>query len=333
MDRTMHKNLLAAALAMLALPVAAQGRTILLVNDDGLTSNVVALHAALEAAGHDVIVSVPCRNQSGMGAAIQVGRFLAPLAQPCRNDAAQAGDPGAGPMTRADLPPGAFHYIDGTPVMALLHGLQLASTGRWGAAPDLVLSGPNEGQNLGGVILTSGTVSVAQTAVLQGLPAIALSAGLGSEGDGDLANPLSPEIARLVVALLAALEGRAGDGPLLPQGMALNVNFPDELAGAEWRLTRVGSYNAYLPAYTPDMAATATPEQREGAARRGIDLPALPGISFAVNTAEPLPGQRNDEAVVNRQHITVSPLQAGYEALPAAQTVRWQLAELLSAGE
>jgi broad specificity polyphosphatase/5'/3'-nucleotidase SurE len=41
-----------------------------LVNDDGLTSNIKATYDALKAAGHDVIVSVPCTGQSGRGAAI-----------------------------------------------------------------------------------------------------------------------------------------------------------------------------------------------------------------------------------------------------------------------
>lgn len=327
----MLKRLLAAAaLTALAVPGAVQARHILITNDDGLTSNVVALHHALEAAGHDVIVSVPCRNQSGMGAAILVARPLVALEQPCRNGAAQVGDPGAGAMTRADLPAGDFYYIDGTPVMALLHGLYQASAGRWGGPPDLVLSGPNEGQNVGAVILNSGTVSAAQVAAGQGLPAIALSAGSNSTDD-DLANPLSVELADLVLDLLAALEQRAGDGPLLPAGLALNVNFPDELAGAQWRLTRVGSYSAYLPAFTPDMAATASPAQRESAAQRGITLPSLPGIAFNRNTAEPLLHQVDDESVVNRQHITVSPMQAGYEAAPLETVVRWHLAGLLGA--
>ncbi len=40
--------------------------------DDGLTSNVKALYEALKADGHDVIVSVPCTNQSGDGRGDQV---------------------------------------------------------------------------------------------------------------------------------------------------------------------------------------------------------------------------------------------------------------------
>jgi len=318
------------ALVALAQPGAAQARNILITNDDGLTSNVVALHAALTAAGHDVIVSVPCQNQSGMGAAILIARPLSPLADNCLNDAARAGDPGAGTMTREGLAPEDFHYIDGTPVMALLHGLQLAQTSRWGAMPDLVLSGPNEGQNVGAIILSSGTVSAAKTAAVHGLPAIALSAGSNSEGH-DLANPLSGDVAQLVVELVAALEEMAGDAPMLPRGLSLNVNFPDDLAGAEWKLTTIGSYNAYLVGYTNDMAANASPTLQAMAARSGATLPSLPGISFDFNTAEPLPEQLADESVVYRQHIAISPMQAGYDLNAVTETGEWELDELLAA--
>lgn len=327
----MHKSFLViTALFALAQPGAAEARNILITNDDGLTSNVVALHAALTAAGHDVIVSVPCHNQSGMGAAVNIARPLAPLAGPCLNDAARTGDPGAGAMTREGLAPGDFYYIDGTPVMALLHGLYLAETDRWGGLPDLVLSGPNEGQNVGAIILTSGTVSAAQAAAVQGLPAIALSAGANTEGH-DLANPLSADTARLVVDLVAALDEKAGTGPMLPRGLSLNVNFPDDLADAEWKLTRVGSYNAYLVGYTADMAATASPTLKAMAAQRGATLPSLPGISFDFNTAEPLPHQLDDESVVYRNNIAVSPMQAGYEPNVSAELAEWQLDELLAA--
>lgn len=96
----------AATLSLFA--VEAQASNIVLTNDDGLTSNVVALYHALTEAGHDVVVAVPCTNQSGMGAALRIGQPLFPLEDACLNDAAQAGDQGAGPMTRGGLPEGDF---------------------------------------------------------------------------------------------------------------------------------------------------------------------------------------------------------------------------------
>lgn len=329
----MRITLALAAALLAALPSHAQARTILLTNDDGLTSNLVALYHALKNAGHDVIVSVPCTNQSGMGAALRIGQPLPALDQACLNDAAREGDPGAGPMTRSDLPPDDFYYVNGTPVMALLYGLDVAGRERWNAEPDLVLSGPNEGQNIGAIILSSGTVSNAQFAAVRGLPAIALSAGGNTESE-DLDNPLSDEVARLSVELVATLEEKAGDGPLLPRGIALNVNFPDDLEGAQWRLSQVGNYNAYAIGFTTNMAETASPTMRAMAQARGMEVPPLPGISFEINQADPAPDQMNDESIVYRTHIAISPMQAGYAAPPSGTAIaEGQLSDLLAPSE
>jgi len=320
--------------ALVAAPAGASARNIVLSNDDGLSSNLIALYHALKAAEHDVVVSVPCTGQSGQGAALAIGQPLVPLTAPCINDAAQPGDPGAGPMTREDLPQGDFYYVNGTPIMALLQGIELVGMERWGAEPDLVLSGPNEGQNVGAIVLSSGTVSNVQYAALRGLPAIALSAGANTEGE-DLANPLSVEVARLSLDLIAVLEKKAGAGPLLPRGVSLNVNFPDKLEGAQWRLSRIGTFNAYSVGFTGNMAESASPTIRAMAAARGMEIPQLPGINFDFNTGPPAAGQENDESILSRQHITVSPMQAGYDLHPAAaDLIGWNLADLfLPAGE
>lgn len=308
-----------AALALLAQPGIASAKNIVLTNDDGLTSNVLALYKALKEDGHDVIVSVPCQNQSGMGAAIIVGRPLTPLKQACLAGAAEAGAPAAGPMTRKGLPEGDFFYVDGTPVMSMLYGVDVLGQERWGAAPDLVLSGPNEGQNVGAIVLSSGTVSNAQYAAVRGLPAIALSAGARTVDEEGLAHPDSARVAELSSDLVEALAERAGEGPLLPQGIALNVNFPDTLGNADWQLSRIGTYNAYDMAFAQDMAASASPVMKAMAAERGMKIPSLPGLSFGMNAAEPTADQSRDESVVYRGAIAVSPMQAGYEASAADQ--------------
>lgn len=118
------------AAACLVTTDAAYARNIVLTNDDGLTSNVVALYRALKAEGHDVIVSVPCANQSGMGAAAYFSRPMTVLTEACLNGAASAGEPAAGRMTRNDLPQGDFFYVSGTPVMALLYGLDIVGQRR-----------------------------------------------------------------------------------------------------------------------------------------------------------------------------------------------------------
>lgn len=310
-------NLMRSILPLLAVvgvtsPTAA--RNIVLTNDDGLTSNVVALYRALKAEGHDVVVSVPCSNQSGMGAAVYFGRPIAALAASCRNGAAMPGDPGAGAMTRAGLPANDFHYVSGTPVMATLYGIDVVGHSRWGGAPDLVLSGPNEGQNVGAIILGSGTVSNAQYAALRGIPAIALSAGANSSDDEGLDNPVSRIVAERAVELVRELDRTARGKPILPAGMALNVNFPDNPQDAPWRVTRIGSYNAYVVRFTDNMARDASPTMQAMARKHGAAVPELPGIAIDMNGAAPSPAQASDESVVYKTAIAVSPMRAGYDA-------------------
>jgi 5'-nucleotidase len=316
---------LIAALAVLLQSASALARNIVLTNDDGLTSNIAALYLALKAQGHDVVVSVPCSGQSGMGAAINFTRPLGPLRADCLNGAGKAGEPGAGPVTRPGFERD-FYYVDGTPVMALLHGLDVLAMKRWGRAPDLVLSGPNEGQNVGYVVLTSGTVSNAQFAATRGIPAIALSAGENTRDDPGLANPLSPEIARLSAEFVQQLDQRAGTGPVLPPGVALNVNFPDELAGARWKATRIGTFGYYQLGFAENVAKAATPETQASARARGMTLPELPGVTIHRNASEPRPDQANDEAVVIGKNISVSVMQIAYDHDPA--TWRWLRAYL-----
>ena len=49
------------------------------------------------------------------------------------------------------------HYVNGSPVMACLYGLDVVAQRKWNRAPDLVVSGPNEGNNAGLVNNSSGT--------------------------------------------------------------------------------------------------------------------------------------------------------------------------------
>lgn len=286
--------LIALALAAGCVGTQACAATIVLTNDDGLTSNVRALYSALKEVGHDVIVAVPCTNQSGMGAAIHVHGVPPRLEENCRNGAAKAGDPSAGPMTKAGVDRDWF-YVSGTPVMALMFGLDVAARQRWNAAPDLVISGPNEGQNAGPIVISSGTIGNAQFALLKGIPAIAVSAGTATAGDGDLANPASSAVAGHTVRLVERLVAAAGSSPLLPHGIALNVNFPDRLDDLRWKQARIGTYSSFIGAY------------RAGTA----DAPAQ--LVFGSNPVPPTPDQQDDEAAVVREAAAISVMKAGFE--------------------
>ena len=284
-------------------------RNIVISNDDGLTANVKALYDALKAKGHDVIVAVPCPQQSGMGGAIKVFEPLPPLSADCVGKAGRVGDPGAGPMTREGFARD-FYYVDGTPVMALLYGIDIAAQARWGKPPELVLSGPNVGQNPGAIVVSSGTVSVAQYAMMRGIPAIALSAGEYTASGDDLLNPLSAIVAKRSLELVDRLEAASHGGPLLPPRSGLNVNFPDEPAAARWKLTRIGTYSKYELFFVPDLP-TAMGEEKS-------DQPARPGLFGRLSDQPPAAGEMDDESVVAIKDISVSLMQVGYEA-PAQQ--------------
>ena len=314
--------------ALIGLPATSEARNIVVTNDDGLTSNVLALYRTLKQSGHDVIVSVPCTNQSGMGAALIIGRPLVSLHKDCRNGAAKAGSPGAGSMTRTGIDAKDFYYVDGTPVMAMAYGVDVIGQRRWGKQPDLVLSGPNEGQNLGAIILSSGTVSAAQAAAIRGIPAIALSAGGNTIDDKELANSDSAKVAALAAELVARLDGLAGNAPLLPDGLALNVNFPDNLDGAGWRASRIGTYNSYTLRFVENMARDSSPTMIAMAKQHGASLPQLPGLAIDINNEAPSEIEQDDEAVVYKTAIAVSPMQAGYEATTLDGWIAWMVAAL-----
>jgi 5'-nucleotidase len=96
--------------------------------------------------------------------------------------------------------------------------------------PDLVVSGINQGANLGHDVTYSGTVAAAMEAVISGLPAVAIS--LDSQEGQDFGYA-----ARVGAAVVSRVLERR-----LPPGTFLNVNVPScseqEIAGL--RITRLG---------------------------------------------------------------------------------------------
>lgn len=313
---------LLAAITLAAFASPALALRIVLTNDDGLTSNLVAMYAALKVEGHDVIVSVPCTGQSGRGAAIVMlspativpdnDRTQIEAEGGCHNGAAAIGAPAVGPFTKVGYTNGDYHYVHGTPVMATMYALDVLAPARWGAkAPDLVLSGPNEGQNVGSVVVNSGTIGNAQFALGRHLPAVALSAGTDTVDNKTLANPLSAIVAHHAVMLVKTLQDKAGKGPLLPSGMALNMNFPNgPTADLPWVFARQGSFDLYRLRF-----------------RNTVPY----GLAMTVNdVAAASARQAQDEAVVNAKRISISAMQLGFESSPTQQ--QW-LRGLLGTGQ
>lgn len=316
---TMNIRFLAGgALALAISPAFALN--ILVSNDDGLTSNVKALYDTLKAAGHNVVVAVPCTGQSGRSGAIVMYSTDTIVADNdktqieaeggCHNGAAPTGAPAVGAFTKAGYTNGDFHYVHGTPVMATMYGLDVLAKARFGKAPDLVLSGPNEGQNVGSVVVHSGTIGNAQFAANRGLPTIALSAGTDTTDNTGLANPYSTVVAQLTVRLINALVAKAGTGPLLPAGLALNVNFPNQPTTAmKFAFSRIGSFNAYNLAFKNSVPY---------------------GIGGTAGSGTATAAQAEDESVVYRTQVAVTAMQVGFDHRPAGQEwLRLRLRDLL----
>jgi 5'/3'-nucleotidase SurE len=305
---TKLRALFTAALVTCASPAFALN--IVLSNDDGLTSNLAALYLALKAAGHDVIVSVPCTGQSGRGAAIVMYSSTVILSDNdaqidaeggCHNGAAPTGAPAVGRFMKAGYTNGDFYYVHGTPVMATAYGLDVLAQERWSKNPDLVLSGPNEGQNVGLIVNSSGTIGNVQFAAGRGIPSIALSAGPDTIDNTTLADPDSAIVAGLALKLLEELEARTKRGqPLLPSGVALNVNFPTGATeGSQFAFSRIGTFQLY------ELTFRNAPPY---------------GFAFGIND----PGtatrwQTDDEAVVNATKVSVTAMQVSFDHAPIVQ--------------
>ncbi|BAZ42837.1 stationary-phase survival protein SurE [Calothrix sp. NIES-4101] len=183
---------------------------LLISNDDGVSAlGIRTLANTLAEAGHEVTVVCPDRERSATGHGLT-------LHQPIR----------------AEIVESLFHpsiqawACDGTPSDCV----KLALWALLDSPPDLVLSGINQGANVGTEILYSGTVSAAMEGVIEGIPSIALS--LTSHKLREF-QPAA-DFAKNLVAQLA-------DNPL-PELMLLNVNVPavqqEEIAGVA--ITRQG---------------------------------------------------------------------------------------------
>ena len=275
---------------------------IVLSNDDGFeTANIRALYTKLKAAGHDVVLSAPTQNNSGKGGSMNFLVPVTPLTKDTRYGTVKAGAAGVG----ADPNDASIFYVDGTPVMSLLYGLDVVGAQRWNGQPDLVISGPNEGSNLGMINASSGTFNNAVYAVNRGIPAIAVSyAGTTGRSYTALADGAPEyEIADLVVKLVAQLETNKGsDGRLLPSGVGLNVNIPSFATGAssslQFKISRMGLATDYQPVFYSKLSDSAN------AVAFGAGVP-YPGISILTKGSTPPAGVvlPNDTAVSSESNM------------------------------
>lgn len=225
---------------------------ILLTSDDGINaSGLRTLRDALCGAGHQVTVVAPTVDRSGTSAALTLNVNMRGIRSEFSCGEGR----------------GVAFAVTGTPSDAVLFGLSVAFGEQ---APDLVVSGLNLGQNVGRAVNHSGTVGAAVTAAEEGVPSIALSVGLNLADSGtgfSQTIAAAPHAAAYVTALAGHLRDTAGkDGRLLPDRVALNINYPVALDAAgrfdpallqEARVTSVGHAHVVRPTYirvpnTPD---------------------------------------------------------------------------------
>jgi 5'-nucleotidase len=186
---------------------------ILLSNDDGyFAPGLSALYEALTSLAEVTAVSVVAPEQNCSGASNSLT-----LSRPLTVSTARNG----------------FHYVNGTPTDCV----HIALTGLLDQRPDLVISGINNGQNMGEDTLYSGTVAAATEGFLFGVPALAFS--LVRPGWQHL-----DDAARVAVEMVRHCWENPLPGPCL-----LNINIPNQAydATVPWRLTRLGKRHPSQP--------------------------------------------------------------------------------------
>lgn len=128
---------------------------ILISNDDGIFApGVRALASAIALDGHQVTVVCPDQERSATGQGIT-------MHQPIRTKEIDS-------VFDASV---KAWSCSGTPADCV----KLAIWALLDSPPDLVISGINQGQNLGTDLLYSGTVSAAMEGLIEGIPSIAIS--------------------------------------------------------------------------------------------------------------------------------------------------------------
>lgn len=145
---------------------AAEPLRILVSNDDGYAAEGIdVLVTALETLDDvEITVVAPLEQQSGTGGQSTEGELAVTDVELASGHPAQA--------------------VDGFPSDAVRVALD-----DQGLEPDLVITGINEGQNIGPVVDFSGTIGAARAAVARGIPALATSQGSGEPHDYEAAVP------------------------------------------------------------------------------------------------------------------------------------------------
>jgi 5'-nucleotidase len=244
---------------------------VLVTNDDGVASEGLwYLAAAAAEAGLDPVIAAPAGEASGSGSA------LSGVWDGSRIEIERTELPGVAASIAA-------YAVRATPAFIAF----VAARDAFGFRPRFLLSGINNGANLGLGIMHSGTVAAALTAAAHGVRAAAFSLDTRNY-DGRREWSAAAEVVRQVIAVLLDE----------PDPGVLNVNVPNVSAG---RLRGIRS--ASLAA--PGVVQVAMAGQAENYLQISVPGPA----------GEPEPG--SDSAVLAAGYASVTSLRGVGEASPA----------------
>lgn len=183
---------------------------ILLSNDDGYFAPGLATLAEHISKIADIVVVAPERNRSGASNSLTLDR----------------------PLTVRQASNG-FYFVNGTPTDCV----HLAVTGLIDQTPDMIISGINDGANMGDDTIYSGTVAAAMEGYLLGIPSFAVSMSQHNATNFETA-------ARVVIELIEQYKANPFPPPVL-----MNINVPDvpysELKGKV--VTRLGKRHKAEP--------------------------------------------------------------------------------------
>jgi 5'-nucleotidase len=259
---------------------------VLLTNDDGYRSEgFTAARAALLAAGHEVLAVAPDGPRSGTS---RSATFRRPV----------------NVVLAEDDPKNPVYRCDGTPVDCV----RVALLSHLGERVDVVVSGINEGANLGDDTTYSSTVGSAVEGALLGTPAIAASQQ-AADGRFRLVDRAGYDwtwSAWGVVQLLDLVE----DGAPPPRSV-INLNAPGQVEGAPHaRATHLGE----RPWRRGGLVRGHTDEHGEGWYTFGVDRDEDPPRSSDPGT---------DFAAIADGDLSLTGLSVAYDGSNNAELTRW----------
>ncbi len=174
---------------------------VLMTNDDGVHAPGIQILRKTIDPVWDTVIVAPDRERSAASHALTLNRPL-----------------------RVNIIDDITMAVDGTPTDCVM----LSIMGLLDRRPDLIISGINNGANLGDDVIYSGTVAGAAEAALLGIPAMAVSFVDLSDTDPEWGSEVALRVAKAILRYT------------LPEGVFLNVNIPPSTSTQRFEVTCLG---------------------------------------------------------------------------------------------